>query len=263
MSDAPIGFLDSGSGGLSVWQAVMRLLPLETALYIGDHAYLPYSEKTTVLIRERALKMIKFLVKFQPKLIVVACNTATVAGIEAYRQSFPQLPIIGVVPVVKTAAEVSQSGSFAVLSNAYTAKSDYQKHLIGKYAQGKNVQNLGSSKLVKLVEQGKLSGASVDAELKKMFKKLYPETDVLALGCTHFPFLASAIRAIVGRDLRLLDSGGAVARHVARILSHNQIAATAGGPGRSEFFTTGKAREVSEIAAILLGQPVRFRHVTL
>ena len=123
MSDDPIGIFDSGSGGLSFWQSITSLLPHESTVYIGDHNYLPYGEKDTEFIQERTISCIRFLLKHHAKLIVIGCNTATVAGIDVYRTAFPDIPIIGVVPVLKTAAELTKKGSIGVLSTPYTAHS--------------------------------------------------------------------------------------------------------------------------------------------
>jgi len=109
MNSIPIGIIDSGSGGLSIWKEITRLLPGESTVYIGDHANLPYSDKSTEFIRHRVFKLIQLLITLRVKLIVIACNTATVAGIDWYREQFPDIPIIGVVPVIKTAAEVSKT----------------------------------------------------------------------------------------------------------------------------------------------------------
>src|SRR3989344_838057 len=116
MSTKPIGILDSGFGGLSIYQSIRELLPHESTIYVGDHAHIPYSTKTPSLIKRRVGKIIHFLLRKGAKLIVIACNPATVAGIDEYRKEFPGVPIVGVVPVVKTAAEVSGKKSFAVLS---------------------------------------------------------------------------------------------------------------------------------------------------
>ena len=130
MNNAPIGIFDSGSGGLSIYQSVAALLPRESVVYLGDHAYLPYGDKSTDFIKKRGVQCIDFLVSQKAKLIVVACNTATVAGIEYFRTVFPDIPIVGVVPVVKTAAAVSETKYFVVLSTPFTAGSTYQKELI-------------------------------------------------------------------------------------------------------------------------------------
>lgn len=258
-----IGIVDSGFGGLSVYQSITALLPHESTVYIGDHAYLPYGTKTPVTIRRRIKKLIHFLLAKRSKLIVIACNTATVAGIDVYRRWFPAIPIVGVVPVVKTAAEVSKTKKIIVLSTLFTAKSAYQKKLIRKFAGGCRVYNLGCPNLVSLVEEGTLHGEAVKKELQEILIPVVKNgADVIALGCTHYSFLKDQIRAIVGEDIDILDSGGAVARHVERILEHNHILAT-GGRGRHTFYSTRKWSGASRIASTLLGKTVRVRYAAI
>ena len=194
------------------------------------------------------------------KLIAIACNAGTVAGIELYRATFPHIPIVGVVPVIKTAAALSNRKRFAVLSTRFTAKSPYQKHLIEEFAGGCIVYNLGCPNLVPLVEQGVVRGPAVETELRRILTpKILGDIDVIALGCTHYPFLTPAIRAIVGNDVTVLDSGGAVSRQVARILEHNGMKALTKKPMHI-FYSTGTGTTYSVIASRLLHQKVHVEY---
>lgn len=256
MNTAPIGIIDSGFGGLSVYERIAELLPKEKYIYLGDHAHIPYSGKTVSYIHTRIKKLITFLLSKQVKLIVIACNTATVAGIDRYRKQFPTIPILGVVPVIKTAAELSGKKSFCVLATDFTARSVYQKKLIETFASGYRVHNIGGADLVDFVERGIIDGRQVRARIKKLLTpRILGEIDVIALGCTHYPFLKPAIRAIVGEDIQLLDSGSAVARHVKRILEHNHALA-ANKRKTTVFFTTARKRSLSTIASVLLKRTV-------
>ncbi len=263
MKENFLAVIDSGSGGLSVWQAIVALLPQESIIYVGDHAHLPYSEKSTTYIRERILGILRFLQKQKVKLVVIACNTATVAGIEVYRRYFPKLPIVGVVPVVKTAAEISQKRKFAIISTKYTAASSYQHDLIEKFAGDCRVINLGCPNLVSAVENGDIRGSKIRRQLKKVLSVLKNTgIDCLALGCTHYPFLSPIIHDIVGGDVRLLDSGGAVARHVHRILEQNRSLKRNGKPVY-HFLTTGRVEKVTRVARKLLGRKIEFKKVQI
>lgn len=264
MREPPIGIMDSGSGGLSVWRALVSLLPYESITYVGDHAHLPYSQKTTQYIRKRVQKIIAFLLRQGVKLVVVACNTATVAGIDYYRKLFPDLPIVGVVPVIKTAAQTSVVGRFIVLSTPYTAKSAYQRELIRIFAQGHKVYNIGCMTLVRRIEQGMTSGLQIRKELKKILQPaLNHDCDVVVLGCTHFPFLRDEIHAIVGEKVQILDSCGAVARHVARVLTNNGTLAPVRVQAEYRFYTTGNPNQVQQTVRTLLGIPVNIRYAKL
>lgn len=256
----PIGILDSGIGGLTIWKEIARQLPNESILFVGDHAYQPYSDRLAGEIRRRVKQLIQFLVEKKVKLIVVACNTATVAGIDAYRRWFPTIPIIGVVPVVKMAASMTKTKHIAVISTPYTAASSYQKRLIKTFAEGSLVENIGVPELASYIEEGQTDGRV--SRLIGQF--LNPErmrgVDVIALGCTHYPFVRSMIEHIVGKDVAIIDSGGAVARHTARILEANRLRADEGKP-YTVFYTTGGAKNVTRVASKLTGDPIRFTYV--
>lgn len=259
MNNAPIGILDSGFGGLSIYKSIISLLPRESTVYIGDHAHIPYSDKSPKYIHSRINSLIRFFLSKKVKLVVIACNTATVAGIDIYRTAFPGLPIIGVVPVVKTAAEMTRKKSFAVLSTNFTARSAYQHNLIHTFASNCHVYNLGGHSLVDLVERGEVAGQNVERELRTILTpQILRDIDVIALGCTHYPFLRETIRSIVGNQVTILDSGGAVARQVEKILRHNQICGD-GNPVH-DFYSTSEDGSLSAVASQLLSTPVRVRY---
>lgn len=190
-------------------------------------------------------------------MIVIACNTATTAGIDLYRKQFPEIPIIGVVPVIKTAQSLTKTNSFAVLSTSSTAKSAYQKNLIRIFASRCTVFSLGNSQLVAMIEEGKKDTNEVRSLLERILKPLAKKNiDVLVLGCTHFPFLRFVIQDILGPGVAVLDSGDAVARHVKHILEQEQGLSDAGKQPVYSFFTTGDVKKVSAVASDLLGMAI-------
>lgn len=263
MNNAPIGILDSGFGGLSIYKSITALLPHESILYIGDHAHIPYSEKSPHYIQDRVIKLLHFFVSKNVKLAVIACNTATVAGIDVYRKTFPNLPIIGVVPVVKLAAELSQKKSFVVLSTNFTANSDYQKKLITSFASDCRVFNLGGHSLVDYVERGVTAGKDIEQELQKILTpSVLRDIDVIALGCTHYPFLKNAIRSVAGNKIRILDSGGAVARQVQRILLHNKIEIDS-LTAKHSFYSTSKNESLSSVASMLIDEKITVSYANI
>ncbi|MEK7543807.1 MAG: glutamate racemase [Patescibacteria group bacterium] len=260
--DAPIGILDSGLGGLTTWAEVRSQLPHESIVYVGDHAYQPYGAQQGSVIRNRVKQLIQFLLAKKVKLIVVACNTATVAGIDTYRRWFPRIPIIGVVPVVKTAASMTRRKHFMVLSTPNTAASPYQKHLIETFAGDCRVENIGIPDLVTYIEKGES-----DERIVRLLRRfLQPETlkgvDVIVLGCTHFPFITRQIRRIAGDRVLIIDSAPAVARHVARVLAAEKLRSDARKP-YTEFYTTGDAHQASRVATNLTGITIKFTYAKL
>lgn len=245
-------------------ESIKELLPGETYLYLGDHANIPYGNKSTEFIRERTARAIQYFISRSAKIVVIACNTSTIAGIDWYRSQFPTVPIVGVVPVIKTAASISKTKHIIVLSTEYTANSEYQKNLITQFANGCDVMSLGSSVLVPLIEQGKLNSADTVHELRNLLTHYSPGVhDVIVLGCTHYPFLKPLLRAMIDTDTQVLDSGGAVARQVLRILTDRHDRAES-KEATVEYFTT--ARDVQPIQTVfstLLHHDVTAQHITL
>lgn len=237
MRKQPIGVMDSGVGGLTVLKEIIKELPHEATVYIGDSHNAPYGKRTSEDIQQLATKLIQFLLKKDAKIIVIACNTITVNGIEKLRIQFPEVPIVGTVPVVKSAARVTKNKKIGVLATETTAKSPYNKRLIHDFAADCEVVTIGTNNLVPLIETDnrRLLPGTVAKELARFKRK---GVDVVVLGCTHFPILRPQIRHFLGKEVALLDSGGAVARQVRRVLMANN--ALSEKPHKSHvFFTTG------------------------
>lgn len=224
MDRRPIGVLDSGVGGLTVWAEIVKLLPQESTIYIGDSKNAPYGDKNPDEIFLLARRLIRYLLKRDVKLVVIACNVITTNSLDRLRSEFKGIPLIGTVPVVKKAAEKTKKKKIGILSTNGTARSLYQKHLIEQFANGLEVVNLGNNLLVPLIEKGILEGKLVQSILKKSLQPfIEKKVDIVALGCTHFPFLRNQMQEILGREILLLDSGSAVARQVERILEKNKM----------------------------------------
>ncbi|MCL5113914.1 MAG: glutamate racemase [Patescibacteria group bacterium] len=249
-----IGVLDSGVGGLSIWREIIKKNPNESTIYIADSLNCPYGEKTSEEIYNLSKNLIKFLLKKKAKLIVLACNTITVSCLDGLRRDFPDIPIVGTVPVVKTASEKTMIGRIGVLSTRKTAGSKYQKNLINKFAKNLKVINLGTDNLVRIVENGKNDNLKISKILKQELKPFSDfKADILALGCSHFPFLKREMKKVLGSKVKILDSGGAVARQVERVLENNKSNAVYRKPSYF-FYTTGNAGQFSRVANELLGQ---------
>ena len=263
MNDTPIGIIDSGLGGLTVWQSIRTLLPNESTIYVGDHAFVPYGTKSRTTIRKRIIRILLYLRERNIKLAIIACNTATVAGIDWYRTQMRDIPIIGVVPVIKTAGETSKTKKIIVLSTPYTKKSSYQKELIKKFTADCEVQTIAASPLVGLVEKGETDSENAKRTIRNIFKRReMKNADVVVLGSTHFTFLEGTIRAMLGSGVAVLDSGAAVARHVGRVLeARGEIARKQ--EASHVFYTTGNLKWVSRVATKLMGAPMTFVYAKL
>jgi glutamate racemase len=268
MTNKPIGIIDSGIGGLSVYREIVSLLPNEPVVYIGDNAQAPYGVLSEEDIYERSVELVSVLLEKDVKLIVVACNTITVCCIDKLRKTFPHVPMIGTVPVVKTAAAVTRNNKIGILSTTRTADSAYQKDLINKFASDKTVFNLGTDELVPLIEQGIPEGKQLEEILQRVLSELQTDhIDTLVLGCTHYPFITNEIQKVLGDGVQILDSGAAIARQVRRVLDENNALAEE-HPPRHSFYTTGEASRIDRIAKKLLGAtiasiPLRFVNVSV
>lgn len=262
MNNYPIAVIDSGLGGLSVWAEIVKLLPLESTLYIADTINLPYGNKPPGEIVRLAKKVVSHAVEQKAKLIVVACNTITVHAIDQLRREFPDVPIVGTVPVVKTAAKLSRSKKIGVLATSQTARSDYQKDLTKKFAGDCEVVVMGTDELVPFVERGEIEGENILGVLQKVLKPFVDKhIDMLALGCTHYPFLTPMIRTVLPDSIKILDSGSAVAAQVERVLSNNN--AFSNTKMQHSFFTTGEVLHFGKTARGLVGFPLSDKIVSV
>ena len=257
MDNRPIGLFDSGVGGLSIWRAIRRLLPRESMVFFADSGHVPYGEKTTAELEDLTARITRFLLDRDCKLIVVACNTATVHAIAYLRERYPDVPFVGVVPVVKTLARRTRTGTIAVLSTPATSQSPYLAGLIREFAAGKRVVNVGCDGLENAVEAGSLRSRETVALLERYLEPVRQSgADVVGLGCTHYPFLRSRIKRMLGPGVRLFDPSRPVARRVRQLLAERDAFAEDPAP-RFEFYTTGDPAVFGRVATTLLRFPVR------
>jgi glutamate racemase len=264
MDTRPIGLFDSGVGGLTIWRAVRTLLPHENLLYCADQRYFPYGAMSPGQLRARTGDIVRFLESQDVKLIVVACNSATVHAIGHLRDAFPHVPFVGVVPVVKTLARRTRTGTIALLSTVATAESAYLADLIRTFASDLRVVNVPCDGLADLIEAGDTRNGRLRPLLER-YGTLVQESgaDVLGLGCTHYPFLRRRIKRIVGPGVRLFDSAGPVARRVRQLLVAGDAHAVTEHAG-TRFYTTGDAARFTDVARRLLRvTPVEVYGVTV
>lgn len=253
-ANKPIGIFDSGVGGLSVAREIRRLLPAEDLLYFADSAYCPYGTKKPEDIFARSVSVSRFLIHNGAKMLVVACNTASVAGLDRLREIF-DVPIVGMEPAVKPAAEATRNACVGVLATGVTLTGDRFSTLLKKFASDINVVTQPCPGLVELVESGKLNGPETEELLNKYLHPLLSQgVDTVVLGCTHYPFLRKAIQEKSGAGITIIDTGEAVARQVVRVLSANGLLRKNERPGRCSFFTSGDPRAVGSVIKRLLNE---------
>lgn len=256
-----IGVFDSGVGGLSILQALRRALPSADFVYFGDTANIPYGGRPWNEIVELSIQAVRVLHRDTPDLVVVACNTVTSVAIEELRRTFPALPIVGVVPVLKTAAAQTKNKKVAVLATIATLTSRTYANLKEQFARELEVLELALPEWVLLVEQGKVSGLEVETSVHDVAEQVKAfGADVVALGCTHFPFLRSVIEQALP-NVPILDSGSAVARQVVRVLTANQKLPDQSKAGSVTYLCSGDPAAFSRVASMLLGEQVEAKRV--
>ena len=213
-----IGVFDSGFGGLSVLGAIARALPRADLVYLADTAHVPYGEKPDDFITGRVLAIGKHLAAAGCDLIVVACNTATTAAIQALRDHLPGIPIVGVEPGVKPAAQTSPSRHIAVLATEATAKSKRLAHLIATHAAHAQVDVVPCPGWATHVETLQPATMAFRNEVRSRIEPLLAAgVDRIVLGCTHYAFLTPLITPLLKGQAELVDVAEAVARQVVRL----------------------------------------------
>lgn len=216
-----IGVFDSGLGGLSVLAAIARALPRADLRYVADTAHVPYGSKSEDFIRGRVLAIGEELAEAGCGMIVVACNTATVAAIAELRRRHPAIPVVGVEPGVKPAAAGSRSGKIAVLATELTARSERLRKLIRDHAGHVEVMVEPCPGWATRVETLDLDGPVFAAEVAARVSPLLDAgADRIVLGCTHYSFLVPLLAPVVKGRAELVDVADAVARQVMRLGIH-------------------------------------------
>ncbi|HTE15058.1 MAG TPA: glutamate racemase [Burkholderiales bacterium] len=252
----PIGVFDSGVGGLSVLREIRNALPHEDLRYVADSGAAPYGDQSSEFIISRAQAVVEFFVKAQVKAIVVACNTATAVAVQSLR-SRCTIAIVAIEPAVKPAAERTRSGVIGILATNQTLASERFAHLTQEY--GKDVKILAQPcpGLVEQVERASLDGPRTEALIAQYVVPLLEQgADTLVLGCTHYPFLISAIRAVAGPAVSIMDPAAAVARELHRRLKSNNLLSCRNTCGTEQFWTSGSPTQVQPVVEALWGSAV-------
>jgi glutamate racemase len=240
-------FVDSGLGGLTVLKAARAAVPEADVLFIADDAGFPYGLKSDAALIARLLTLIEPLLReFEPDCLVLACNTASTIALQALRASFT-VPIVGTVPAVKPAAALTRSGLVSVLATPATVAREYTRALIGKFGAGASFTLAGAPSLAALAE-AYASGEAVDAEAiaceiaPAFIENGSARTDVIVLGCTHYPLLLNELDALAPWPVAWLDPAPAIGRRIANVLaSAGHIVGVGAKRGSGKIrFTSGK-----------------------
>lgn len=252
-SQNPIGFFDSGLGGISVLKGTRALLPGEDYLYYGDSANAPYGVRTVEEVQQLSRQAAEFLLSRGAKALVIACNTATSAAAAMLRKAYPDITIIGTEPAIKPAVQDHPGGRILVLATAMTLQEQKFMDLWGQFREEADIVPVPCTGLMEFVEQGVLAGPEVESFL---LEKLEPFTkvpvDAVVLGCTHYPFLANAIRKIVGKAPAIYDSADGVARQLGRRLEEQGLLNIRKTGGTVTFFNSSADEKLLHLSQTLL-----------
>ena len=255
---APIGVFDSGMGGLTVMRALTARLPHESFIYLGDTARLPYGTKSADTVRRYALQAAAALVARGVKLVVVACNTASVS-LPALKEALSPLPVIGVIePGALAALAVAPNGPIAVIATEGTVKGGAYRSAIR--AQGSDIPIVQQAcpLFVPLTEEGLIDGPIVEAAIERYLAPLLatvPKPKCLLLGCTHYPVLKPVLAHYAGADVVLVDSAVTTAEAVARLLNERELS-NSSGVLSPRFLATDAPDRFARVGEIFLGQPI-------
>ena len=281
-SRLPIGLFDSGMGGLTVFKALAERLPHEDLLYLGDTARLPYGTKGRDTIIRYTLKAAQKLVDMGVKMLVIACNTATSAALDAVREQFAPLPVMGVVtPGAQAAAQASVNGHIVVVATEATISGGAYQQAIARIRPEAVVTGCACTLFVPLAEEGWMNGPIVEGVARRYLADIFsqhsngassaseanaPSTaapDTLLLGCTHFPMLQEALQNVVGPQVRIVDSAATTALRVAEELRATNLLSQGNGPAHYSFLTTDNTARFARTGSLFLGRELGHGEVSL
>ncbi len=226
MADEPIVFIDSGVGGLPYLRMVREYMPGENLVYVADNKNFPYGEKQAHELQGIILKLIQNIVdKISPKLVVIACNTASVVALSLLRAKFG-IPFVGVVPAIKPAGEYSKNGSIGLLATRKTVEDPYTDTLINDFASTSRVEKYAGVDLVEFVETSYFSSTE-EAKMKVVSESVEyfnsRNINSLVLGCTHFVYLVDYFKKSLGGSVDIIDSREGVSKQIQRIIRSESL----------------------------------------
>lgn len=232
-----IGVFDSGCGGLSILRSLRRDLPAIPIRYLADNRHLPYGDKSSAWLAERAQALTEFLLDGGATLILIACNTATTHTIAALRARWPRVPFVGVEPGIKPAVAGSRHRRIAVLATNATLASARLEELVRAHGGDATILRLPCPGLADAIDRG--DDKSIDARLDETCAALSSAgVDTVVLGCTHYPLVADRVAARLRSSVALIDTADAVSRRVASLLPRH--AQKLHGPSTIELLATGE-----------------------
>ncbi|MDQ6599856.1 glutamate racemase [Bacillus salipaludis] len=253
----PIGVIDSGVGGLTVAKEMMRQLPNEKIIYLGDTARCPYGPRPTKEVRKFTWELTTFLLEKQIKMLVIACNTATAVALDEIRREL-KIPVLGVIyPGARAAIKRTKNYRVGIIGTQVTVESGAYEKALKSLNSRLFVKAHACPKFVPLVESGEYDGPIAERIVTESLQPmLHLNLDTLILGCTHYPLLGPLIKKVMGPEVNVISSGDETAREISAILQYNGQLEESEDEPEHEFITTGSRGIFSKIASEWLDMPV-------
>ena len=246
INENPIGLFDSGIGGTSIWKEVHALMPHENTIYLADSKNAPYGLKSKDEIIALSFKNTEFLLENNCKIIVVACNTATTNAIKELRAKY-DVPFIGIEPAIKPAALQSKTQTIGILATKGTLNSELFHKNVANHPDVKIIEQIGHG-LVQLIENGDMDSAEMEELLRSYLNPMVEKNiDYLVLGCSHYPYLIPQIKKIIPSQIKIIDSGEAVAKQTQKILEQNKLLNLSKRKSSQIFYTNSEPEVLKNI----------------
>ncbi len=249
----PIGVFDSGVGGISVLRELLKTMPHEDYIYLGDSVNAPYGTKKLEEVRVLTIRNVDYLLKKGVKSIVVACNTATSAAVAVLREMYPQLPLVGIEPAIKPATVQNPGGRIIVMATPMTLSQEKFQRLMKRYERDAQIVPLPCPGLMEFVEEGNLDGGDLKTYLQNLFEPVKDQPiDGVVLGCTHYPFARRMIQQVLGDAVTIYDGGEGTAREMRRRLQEADLLCDRTEAGQVTFCNSRNTPEEQALCERLL-----------
>lgn len=240
-AESPIGFFDSGVGGISVLKEAIKVMPNENYIYFGDSKNAPYGVKSTEEIAKLSFDIVENLLDKGAKGIVVACNTATSAAVAKLRIAYPDLPIVGIEPALKPAVESKKTGKIIIMATPVTLAEGKFNRLVERLGGRRedDIVPLPCPGLMEFVERGEVEGEALELYLKEKLNE-YKDEEIssIVLGCTHYPFVKETIKKVVGNEVNIIDGSLGTSKEIRRRLEEKNLLNKSDKKGTVEIYNS-------------------------
>ncbi len=254
MECRPIGFFDSGVGGISVLKEAVKLLPGEDFIYFGDSNNAPYGIKTVEEASKLTFEAVEFLISKNIKAVVIACNTATSAAIVDLRKKYSiVMPVIGIEPALKPAVELKRKGQIVVMATPMTLAERKFNNLMNRYKSQAQMYPMPCPGLVELIEQGMVEGEAVEKYLRDKIEPLKEEgIAAIVLGCTHYPFIKKTLSKLLNNEVPIIDGSLGTVKQLKRELIKSNLASEKREGGKVTVYNSLDSDEIIKLSYKLL-----------